>query len=264
MGAGVGAVFTPPPSAPPPPPQLRHPPAGTAAGTPSRLAAQELYWRWFQMADAGGLTCVLAGRRPRKLLACWMLDAAGAATGGTTHTACAHPAADRDGRLVGGDAVQFFERSGLPRELLAKVRRRLCSRQGVPRSRLVIGASTGSTRLATGRAPSRLCAPQVWAASDNRRQGFLDFNAFVRALELVSLAQVGRSLCTGCMLAGGWGGCRPVLSRHLQGRGQQRQQQHKAPALVQQRPAARAVRCKWASAQAAGPQAPASLPGNAN
>ena len=59
--------------------------------------------------------------------------------------------ADRDGRLTGGDAVKFFERSGLPRDLLAK----------------------------------------VWANSDNKRQGFLDFHAFVRALELVSLAQVG-------------------------------------------------------------------------
>lgn len=32
--------------------------------------------------------------------------------------------------------------------------------------------------------------PQVWAAADNKRQGFLDFNAFVKALELMSLAQV--------------------------------------------------------------------------
>ncbi len=29
--------------------------------------------------------------------------------------------ADSDGRLTGADAVRFFERSGLPRELLAKV-----------------------------------------------------------------------------------------------------------------------------------------------
>lgn len=47
--------------------------------------------------------------------------------------------------------MTFFERSGLPRDLLAK----------------------------------------VWAGSDPRRQGFLDFPAFVRALELMSLAQVG-------------------------------------------------------------------------
>jgi hypothetical protein len=67
-------------------------------------------------------------------------------------------ASDRDGRLTGNDGVKFFERSGLPRELLAK----------------------------------------VWANADNRRQGFLDFNAFVRALELVSLAQV-------CVWVSGWG-----------------------------------------------------------
>lgn len=29
------------------------PPSSTAAGTHSKLAAQELYWRWFQMADSG-------------------------------------------------------------------------------------------------------------------------------------------------------------------------------------------------------------------
>jgi len=28
---------------------------------------------------------------------------------------------DEDGKLVGGDAVKFFERSGLHRDLLAKV-----------------------------------------------------------------------------------------------------------------------------------------------
>lgn len=56
---------------------------------------------------------------------------------------------DNDGRLTGPDAVRFFERSELSRDLLAR----------------------------------------VWANSDNRRQGFLDFASFVRALELVSLAQ---------------------------------------------------------------------------
>lgn len=56
--------------------------------------------------------------------------------------------------------MKFFERSGLPRDLLAK----------------------------------------VWAAADHKRQGFLDFNAFVKALELVSLAQVG-----GGQMEGWWG-----------------------------------------------------------
>lgn len=62
MGAGVGAVFNGPGAAkaasPAPPPPLRVPPpgplAGAAAGTPTKLAAQDLYWRWFQMADSGG------------------------------------------------------------------------------------------------------------------------------------------------------------------------------------------------------------------
>lgn len=54
MGAGVGAVFT-PPVAPPQPLQPRG--SGTAAGTPSKLVAQELYWRWFQMADTGARAC---------------------------------------------------------------------------------------------------------------------------------------------------------------------------------------------------------------
>lgn len=46
-------------------------------------------------------------------------------------------------------------------------------------------------------------AVQVWAAADNKRQGFLDFNAFVKALELMSLAQVGVqawAICCGLLL----------------------------------------------------------------
>lgn len=37
------------------------------------------------------------------------------------HTKYSMCRADRDGKLIGADAVQFFERSGLPRDLLAKV-----------------------------------------------------------------------------------------------------------------------------------------------
>lgn len=50
------------------------------------------------------------------------------------------PAADGDGRITGPDAVKFFERSGLPRETLAK----------------------------------------VWAGADSSRRGFLDFQAFCK------------------------------------------------------------------------------------
>lgn len=47
-------------------------------------------------------------------------------------------AADGDGRLTGGDAVEFFKRSGLPRDQLAK----------------------------------------VWAMADSSRSGFLDQHSF--------------------------------------------------------------------------------------
>jgi EH domain-containing protein 1 len=57
--------------------------------------------------------------------------------------------ADGDGRVTGPDAVTFFGRSGLARDQLAK----------------------------------------VWAFADNTRRGYLDFEAFVRALELISMAQ---------------------------------------------------------------------------
>lgn len=54
-----------------------------------------------------------------------------------------------DGRVTGADAVQFFQRSGLSQQTLAK----------------------------------------VWAYADERRAGYLDFNGFAKALELVWLAQ---------------------------------------------------------------------------
>lgn len=57
--------------------------------------------------------------------------------------------ADGDGRVTGSDAVSFFQRSGLPRDQLAK----------------------------------------IWMLADKTRQGCLDFPSFVRALELVSIAQ---------------------------------------------------------------------------
>lgn len=62
--------------------------------------------------------------------------------------------ADRDGRLTGSDAVTFFQRSGLSRELLAK----------------------------------------VWAQADYTRRGYLDLPAFAKAMDLISLAQAGLSL----------------------------------------------------------------------
>lgn len=55
-------------------------------------------------------------------------------------TAPALAPADADSRVTGPDAVKFFERSGLPREVLAK----------------------------------------VWANCDTSRRGFLDYQAFVK------------------------------------------------------------------------------------
>lgn len=49
------------------------PPSSTAAGTHSKLAAQELYWRWFQMADSGALPVAfqLAVPQQMRLGQCW-------------------------------------------------------------------------------------------------------------------------------------------------------------------------------------------------
>ncbi|GLC45016.1 hypothetical protein PLESTM_001675900 [Pleodorina starrii] len=59
---------------------------------------------------------------------------------------------DRDGRVTGGDAVAFFGRSGLPREVLAT----------------------------------------VWDLANDRRLGYLDRMAFHKAMDLISLAQSGQ------------------------------------------------------------------------
>ncbi|GFR42201.1 hypothetical protein Agub_g3092, partial [Astrephomene gubernaculifera] len=60
--------------------------------------------------------------------------------------------ADRDGRVTGADAVAFFGRSGLPREVLAT----------------------------------------VWELANDRRLGYLDRLAFHKAMDLIALAQSGR------------------------------------------------------------------------
>jgi hypothetical protein len=74
--------------------------------------------------------------------------------------------ADNDGRLTGGDAVRFFERSGLPRDQLAK----------------------------------------VWAFADSARRGYLDVAAFTRALELVALAQASGQVSLEALNAARQGG----------------------------------------------------------
>ncbi|KAG2438490.1 hypothetical protein HXX76_005042 [Chlamydomonas incerta] len=61
---------------------------------------------------------------------------------------------DRDGRVTGGDAVAFFGRSGLPREVLAT----------------------------------------VWDLANDRRLGYLDRLAFHKSLDLIALAQSGQQV----------------------------------------------------------------------
>ncbi|KAL0915637.1 hypothetical protein M5K25_016070 [Dendrobium thyrsiflorum] len=58
---------------------------------------------------------------------------------------------DGDGRVTGKDALKFFAMSNLPRPELK----------------------------------------QVWTFADSKRQGFLDFEEFISAMQLISLAQGG-------------------------------------------------------------------------
>jgi EH domain-containing protein 1 len=61
---------------------------------------------------------------------------------------------DNDGKVTGKDAVSFFERSGLPRETLAK----------------------------------------IWELSNSNRQGYLDRGSFHRAMDMISMAQSGNEV----------------------------------------------------------------------
>ncbi|XP_042477144.1 EH domain-containing protein 1-like [Macadamia integrifolia] len=61
---------------------------------------------------------------------------------------------DADGRITGNDATKFFAMANLSRPALK----------------------------------------QVWAIADSERQGFLDFNDFVVAMQLIALAQAGHEI----------------------------------------------------------------------
>eukprot|EP01025_Chloroclados_australasicus_P062327 TRINITY_DN8187_c0_g2_i1.p1 TRINITY_DN8187_c0_g2~~TRINITY_DN8187_c0_g2_i1.p1 ORF type:complete len:590 (-),score=57.91 TRINITY_DN8187_c0_g2_i1:191-1867(-) len=61
---------------------------------------------------------------------------------------------DKDGRVMGKDAVSFFERSDLPREVLAK----------------------------------------VWSLADSQRKGYLNRAEFCKAMELISIGQQGQQI----------------------------------------------------------------------
>lgn len=129
-------------------------PMGSAPPSPRPSPDRALYFSWFQLADQGkrggheGLesgaedtrTAVPTPFKPSRGFVAPPLTA-------PPHAPILR--ADRDGRVTGPDAVEFFGRSGLPRDQLAK----------------------------------------VWAFADNTRRGYLDFEAFTRALELISMAQ---------------------------------------------------------------------------
>ena len=71
MGAQLPAVIGGQPAGAAPPPLALGrgvPPSSTAAGTHSKLAAQDVYWRWFQMADRGALAVLRAVMAPLALL----------------------------------------------------------------------------------------------------------------------------------------------------------------------------------------------------
>lgn len=70
MGAQLPAVIGGHPTGAPPPLALGRglPPSSAAAGTHSKLAAQDLYWRWFQMADRGALVSAVLFRVAARLL----------------------------------------------------------------------------------------------------------------------------------------------------------------------------------------------------
>eukprot|EP00879_Flechtneria_rotunda_P004857 GHRR01005131.1.p1 GENE.GHRR01005131.1~~GHRR01005131.1.p1 ORF type:complete len:106 (+),score=25.50 GHRR01005131.1:379-696(+) len=82
---------------------------------------------------------------------------------------------DQDGRVTGGDAVTFFQRSGLPKEVLAK----------------------------------------VWDLANSQRAGFLDRLAFHKAMDLISIAQSGQDITRlggmegqpHCVAVPTWQGC---------------------------------------------------------
>ncbi|KAH6795792.1 hypothetical protein C2S51_036778 [Perilla frutescens var. frutescens] len=70
---------------------------------------------------------------------------------------------DGDGRLTGNDAQKFFSMSNLARQDLK----------------------------------------QVWAIADSKRQGYLGFNEFIVAMQLISLAQTGHNLTSDIVNDGG-------------------------------------------------------------
>jgi len=103
---------------------------------------------------------------------------------------------DQDGRLTGADAVKFFQRSGLAREQLSRVRSGLSF---VAWRRLRAGAATSPRAVRGPRCCDCVCSEcsprplQVWNLADNARQGYLGYNEFVKARASRSAPQAARS-----------------------------------------------------------------------
>ena len=128
------------------------------------LVDEKVYKSWFTIADSGapqlrsmfGRAVCAARRAARTELTrlAWTLLRRRA------------PRADHDGRITGADAVRFFQRSGLPRETLSRVRAH---------------KRRGETPAAPTRAHAPPAPPKVWVIADNARQGFLGYAEFVKA-----------------------------------------------------------------------------------
>lgn len=86
--------------------------------------------------------------------------------------------ADGDGKLTGGDAVKFFERSGLPRDLLAKVGMHAGA---CPVDHRGIAAAFSHFQSSCDQPWHALASAQVWSLSDSARRGFLDVRTFSKA-----------------------------------------------------------------------------------
>lgn len=102
---------------------------------------KKLYMFWFDLADMDRDGRVTGKARLTR-------------TGGSVPRGTRWRLVHTPGSNLTQDAVPFFSRSGLPRELLAR----------------------------------------VWALADQGRTGFLDLRTFAKALDLISLAQQGQEI----------------------------------------------------------------------
>jgi hypothetical protein len=114
---------------------------------------------------------------------------------------------DSDGRVTGKDAVGFFEKSELPRDVLFKAGRDLLPRSTsslrcAPRAWLSLPA-LHAQRSPCSSMRHTVCPPfsnhsptppsfalQVWEMANSTKAGYLDKAAFHKAMDIISLAQM--------------------------------------------------------------------------